>query len=35
MEAHLEIVPIVVTPQQFADEVIVDTVEAGVIYVSS
>jgi hypothetical protein len=33
MEAHLEIVPIVTTPQQFADHVQVETVEAGVIYV--
>jgi hypothetical protein len=35
MEAHLEIVPIVTTPQQFADHVQVDTVEAGVTYVPS
>jgi hypothetical protein len=33
MEAHLEVVPIVTTPQQFADHVHVHTVEAGVIYV--
>lgn len=32
MEAHLEIVPIVTTPQQFADVVDVETIEAAVIY---
>jgi hypothetical protein len=32
MEAHLEIVPIVTTPQQFADHVTVKTVEASAIY---
>jgi hypothetical protein len=35
MEAHLNVVPIVTTPQQFAQEVQVDTVEAGVVYVPS
>lgn len=32
MEAHLEIIPIVTIPQQFAQEVHVDPIEAAVIY---
>ena len=32
MEAHLEVVPIVTTLQQFAQEIHVDTIEAGVNY---
>lgn len=35
MTAHLSVTPIVTTPQQFMDNVVVDTVEAGVIYVAS